>query len=40
MGERKMYMKIAMGQMPVFYGRIEDNMTKAVEIIAQAAKEG
>ena len=26
--------------MPVFYGRIEDNMTKAVEMIAQAAKEG
>lgn len=35
-----MYMKIAMGQMPVFYGRIEDNMNKAVEMIAQAAKEG
>lgn len=33
-------MKIAMGQMPVLYGRIEENMTKAGEMINQAAAEG
>lgn len=32
-------MKIAMGQMPVLYGKIEKNLAKASEMIAGAAKE-